>query len=292
MFNFVSLSIKCPECGESLMDSNHLVDNEPSIKLLIQAKGKKGVINLSSIYDSYNFYSDIDLPSGEIIELSCPHCKAMIKDSIECNICDAPMKSLHLDMGGKVSICPRIGCKNHFVEFEDLSLALKKLYQEHAYGGVSHSRDNTEVRKKTSKAEKRIDEATETIESGTFMQVYCPHCKKSLIENEILKLSIDNNNKEKGEIFLSPYLNIFTSKSTIYLAEDEPIAGIRCFHCNTSLIEEKKKCEECGSSIAKLSVSARSKVIDFYICSKKGCRWHGLNTDDLNEIRLDNSLNW
>jgi hypothetical protein len=49
--------------------------------------------------------------------------------------CGAEMAPFYLDMGGKVSICSRSGCKNHFVEFEDLSIALRKFYQEYGYNG-------------------------------------------------------------------------------------------------------------------------------------------------------------
>jgi len=33
-------------------------------------------------------------------------------------------------MGGKVKFCSRKGCTKHSAEFEDLSLALKKMYEE------------------------------------------------------------------------------------------------------------------------------------------------------------------
>ncbi len=91
---------------------------------------------------------------------------------------------------------------------------------------------------------------------------------------------------------LSPYLNVFTSKSTIYLQEGKEIGGLRCFHCDTSLMVKDHPCEECGSEVFKIEISARTKLLDFYLCSKKGCRWHGLSKEDLNDIRLDDSLEW
>jgi rRNA maturation endonuclease Nob1 len=57
-------------------------------------------------------------------------------------------------------------------------------------------------------------------------------------------------------------------------------------------MKTEKTCELCGSPVARISLSARSKLIDFYICSKKGCRWHGLSEDDINEIKLEDSLEW
>ena len=33
-------------------------------------------------------------------------------------------------------------------------------------------------------------------------------------------------------------------------------------------------------------------ISGFYICSRKGCTWHGLNKNDLENIRLEDSLEW
>lgn len=52
MYEFISLNVKCPHCGESLMDEKQLVDNKPSIRCNIKINRREGVINLSSIYGS------------------------------------------------------------------------------------------------------------------------------------------------------------------------------------------------------------------------------------------------
>lgn len=291
MYDLMSLKLKCPVCGNSLMDHQRLVDNEPSIRLKIKIQDKKGTINLSSIYGSYNYYTDIDIKMDEIADFFCPHCSAQITSDQECLSCDAPMAPLYLDMGGKVSFCSRSGCKNHKVEFEDLSIALNKMYQEYGYSGKAQARDKIqkpdlqEVLKERKEVERQ-----EVIETGAFLQAYCPHCKKSLIEDEMLKLKITNG--ESGFLMLSPYLNVFTSKSTIFLPEDKTVSDLSCFHCNESLIEKDESCKKCGSPAAKISVSARTKLLDFYICTKKGCKWHGLSKDDYYDIRLDDSLEW
>jgi Zn finger protein HypA/HybF involved in hydrogenase expression len=189
-------------------------------------------------------------------------------------------------MGGKVAICSRNGCKNHFVEFEDLSVALKKMYQEYGLAGKDDFKPDHEI----TQVEKPVDEKQETIESGAFMNSYCPHCSKSLIEDNMLKLKIHNG--EEGYLMLSPYLNVFTSKSTIFLEEDKALKDVRCWHCDKSLIPEEKNCGKCGSDVVKIEVGARTKLIDFYICTKKGCRWHGLSGDDYYDIRLQDSLEW
>lgn len=272
------------------MDKEVLVDNEASIKLNVVHNSKKGIINLSSIYGSYNYTCDMDIPRDEIAEFSCPHCEEVVNSEAECLSCGAEMVPFYLDMGGKVSICARSGCKNHHVEFEDLSLALKKLYQEYGFRGRKYPKDERVEPHKIVKVEKKMNEDEAIIESGTFLQSYCPHCRKSLIENDMLKLKIING--EEGFLLLSPYLNSFTSKSTIFLPEDKPVTDIKCFHCDTSLVDEERNCGSCNSPIAKINVSASTKLIDFYICTKKGCKWHGLSEDDLYSIKLEESDEW
>lgn len=290
MYELMSLKVKCPVCGKSLMDHDQFIDNEPGIKLDIEVAKNKGVIYLSSIYGSYNYKADIDLPEGEIAEFSCPNCTAQITSDIYCLTCKAPMIPFHLDMGGKVSVCSRIGCKDHKVEFDDLSIALNKLYQEYGYGAKQSKKIAKDRPVKPAPEETQGDEKKEIIESGTFIQAYCPHCNKSLIKDEMLKVKILNG--KTGYLMLSPYLNVFSSKSTIFLPEDKTIKNVSCPHCDESLISEKRKCKKCDSPVAKISVSARTKLLDFYLCTKKGCKWHGLSEDDLFDIRLDDSDEW
>jgi hypothetical protein len=287
MYNFVSLSLKCPHCSASLMDPDTLVDNETSIALHIDIAKKKGDINLSSIYGSYNYSCNIDCPIDEVAVFSCPQCGKVLNYDAECKICKAPMASLILDMGGKISICTRSGCKNHNVEFDDLNVALKKMYQEFGY-----QKNLADERVEIVHPEKPKDENMEILETGTFLQAYCPHCRKSLIENDMLKLKLVNDKDEEGFVLLSPYLNVFSTKSTVFLAEGKPVGDLRCFHCDHTLMIDDKKCELCDSPVGMISISARSKLIDFFLCSKKGCRWHGLSQEDLSDIKLDDSLEW
>jgi hypothetical protein len=276
------------------MDNKNLVDNEESIKLNVKMENQKGTIYLSSIYGSYNYSCDIELKEGSIAKFFCPHCTSHITSETECLTCGANMVPFYLTMGGKVTICSRSGCKNHTVEFANLSDALKRLYQEYGFRGREYpqlSEEESEKMKKREKREKR-DENKEIIESGTFLQTYCPHCKKSLIEEDLIKLKIINAKGEEGLVMLSPYMNVFTSKSTVFLQEAKQAKDLICPHCDHSLVEKEKHCEWCESPIARINVTARTKFIDFYICTKKGCRWHGLSNDDLYDIKMEDSLEW
>jgi predicted RNA-binding Zn-ribbon protein involved in translation (DUF1610 family) len=289
MYELMSLRVKCPECGHSLMDREHTVDNVPGIHLDVQCKDKKGEIWLSSIYGSFNFTSTIDLPKNEIVDFFCPECHKQVISKTGCNICGAYMVPFFLDIGGKVSICSRSGCKNHFVEFEDLSIALSRFYEE--YGILSHSDGKQYVGVPANPDYEPRNENQEIIESGTFLHAYCPHCRKSLIEKDMLRLKVKREN-ESGDLILSPYLNVFSSKSTVFLPEDRVADDISCPYCAQSIIPDDKSCGKCGSPVAKINVSARTRLIDFYICTKKGCKWHGLSENDLYEIRLEGSMEW
>jgi hypothetical protein len=290
-FNLISLQTKCPVCNKSLMDKEHKIDNEPSINLIIETPGKSGIIRLSSIYGSFNYNCEMDLEPGVVAVFSCPHCKAKINTQELCYTCRAPMSSVLLEIGGKINFCSRNGCKNHNISFEDLSAALAKLQLEFGVQARFHT-DEVANSKITSKTKTQEEKRKEIIESGSYLQTYCPHCNKSLIEDDMLKIKIVRKEGESGYVLLSPYLNVFSSKSTIFLPEDQTVGDIRCFHCDKSLMIADSSCERCGTQIAKILVSARTKMIDFYICAKKGCTWHGLSKEDLDEIRLEDSLEW
>lgn len=289
MYNFISLHLNCPVCNKSLMDNGKQIDNEPSVNVLIKQAGQSGHIWLSSVYGSYNHFSEVEIQEDKVAEFFCPHCKSQLMGKLTCKLCQAPMTDFNLDMGGRVSICSRSGCKNHAIEFEDLGLALKELHEQYGFHEGEQQKHSTPA-KSRSKTELPFRENTEIIETGTSLQAYCPHCHKSLIDNNMLRLKISNN--EEGDLYLSPYLNVFTSKSTIFLPENTVAKDLQCFHCNHTLIAADKSCGKCGSPTARIFITARTKFIDFYICTKKGCRWHGLNEDDLFEIRLEDSTEW
>ena len=98
------------------------------------------------------------------------------------------MASLVLDIGGKVSFCTRSGCQNHTVEIEDLDNALRKFHQVYGFESSLPERKPGEIHTHV-----HVDEDLEIIEAGTFLQAYCPHCRKSLIEAEMLKLKLKEN---------------------------------------------------------------------------------------------------
>jgi uncharacterized protein (UPF0212 family) len=290
MFNIISLKVKCPICAASLMDKEQLVDNEPGIKLNISIGNKHGHIWLSSIYESYNYIADIDIPQNEIAVFHCPHCHKEMTSLDTCASCHAPLVPFHLEEGGRVTICSRSGCKKHSVAFEDLSTALGYFYDKYTYVHTDNFKLSPHHEEK--KIVTDADEDKEIIKTGSFLSSYCPHCMRSLIEDRMIKLKVENESGETGFMMLSPYLNVFTHKSSIKLPERHPIKNIRCFHCDEPLFVQDKHCPVCNSEIAKILVAAMTKMIDFYICSKKGCTWHGLSDDDIQSIVLEDGKDW
>lgn len=131
----VSLNVKCPHCGQSFMDGTTMLKDKPSIKLNIETSSDRGTIRLCSIYGCYDHLCDIDLKDGEIARFFCPHCNKELKSNDECDSlhCNAPMVPLNLHLGGKVFICSRKGCDNHFVAFEDLATEVRKFYDEYGF---------------------------------------------------------------------------------------------------------------------------------------------------------------
>jgi len=128
----IEVKVKCIHCGKSLMDEGFEIDNHPSIKVIIEYKGKQGILRLSSLYGSYNIDSEIDVPKGEIARFFCPHCKSDMTSSRTCYECGASMVTFECASGGYLRICSRMGCKKHLVEFEDLETELRAFYDAYS----------------------------------------------------------------------------------------------------------------------------------------------------------------
>ncbi|MDZ4121521.1 MAG: hypothetical protein U1C33_03820 [Candidatus Cloacimonadaceae bacterium] len=289
MLNFISVQTKCVHCGHDLMDKEHLIDNAASVKLYLRIGKQEGYIWLSSIYGSYNLESTFEIEPGEIAQFKCPHCFKELKSQETCTVCDAPLIDFHLLEGGKVSICSRAGCKKHSIEFEDLSTALNHFYNEYELQKHVHYDALEHLHKKP-----KVDSqpVKEVIETGSFLNAYCPHCKMNLIHENMIIFKIEKENGENGILYLSPYLNVFTHNTTIKIPEKAKAKDVKCIFCDHSLLHQEIKCPKCSSDIVRVNVSAMSRIIDFYFCSLKGCKWHGLSQEDLNFINLEDSQEW
>jgi len=129
--NLISLKVKCPYCGKSLMDHTTFLNAKPSIKLRVEQLGRQGSINLCSTYGCFDKQCTIELQQGEVVKLSCIHCKKELAGKSICDLCNAPIVNFELERGGKVHVCSRVGCQKHYVSFEDIYTTLTSFYHEY-----------------------------------------------------------------------------------------------------------------------------------------------------------------
>jgi len=125
--DFISFNVDCPKCGKSLMNSYQPIHNKPSIRLKIKKDGQEGTLRLCSLYGCHEHDCDLNLTNTEIYEFYCPSCNELLNTNTECDICHASLVDLKLEVGGKVQICSRKGCENHYIAFKDITTALYAL---------------------------------------------------------------------------------------------------------------------------------------------------------------------
>lgn len=126
----LTLFLKCPHCGESLMDSEHTVNRKPGIRISIETRNGPGNLWLCPIYGCFQHESDVDIQDNEIVTMRCPHCHEPLIRKVVCQHCNAPMVGFNINVGGKVNICSRKGCMNHFIVFEEADDLINLFYEK------------------------------------------------------------------------------------------------------------------------------------------------------------------
>jgi methionyl-tRNA synthetase len=124
----IQVSVRCPYCKKTLMNQERLVDDRPSVNVVIQHGNVRGNLYLSSLYGSYNLECDMELQRHEIYVFFCPHCNSALLAKTFCESCGAPMVAFEFVGGTRLRICSRRGCKKHFIEFEDLDKQISAFY--------------------------------------------------------------------------------------------------------------------------------------------------------------------
>ncbi|MBN1151324.1 hypothetical protein JXA84_08915 [candidate division WOR-3 bacterium] len=278
----INLSVKCPKCGKSLMDPEHMINGQPSVLLDIVFEGKKSCVWLSSVYGDYSHDIGIDMDLNKTADFFCPKCGANLAEDFNCSFCGALMCSLGLEQGGLVNFCTRRGCKNHSLEFKDLEHVAKMFEDKFGWAGdTSITIDNIKSSPKK-----------EVISSGAYLYCYCPFCERSLNEKNTVKLKVSGNDGTEGFLYLDPHLNSFSHKSTIELPDKEEVSDLKCPHCDHTLILDEPRCSLCSARTASFKVSAMTKLVDFIFCTRKNCHWHSVSDKDLELIELEDSLEW
>lgn len=134
-----------------------------------------------------------------------------------------------------------------------------------------------------------LDYDVKYLKYKTYLNTYCPHCNKSFNvkdkDNDVL-IYKGRINGEDLEIKLSPYLDVFEVETSKPLEQDAVLDDLLCPSCGQSLIDPDTVCGECGSKVGKITISAFSKLLPFFVCLKYGCEWHGLTKADERNIKL------
>lgn len=110
------IEIRCPRCNHTIMDSRHLIDDYPSIRVTVSFAGKHGWLRLSSLYGSYNIESEYEIPVDALVHFFCPYCHVELMGASNCTECGAPMVPMTVQPGGMMQICSRRGCKGHLLD--------------------------------------------------------------------------------------------------------------------------------------------------------------------------------
>lgn len=130
----ILISVKCPNCQQSLMNDSEFLNNLPVIELEAKINEKVGKILLGQEYGSYNKkFVGVDDVMGSIAVFSCVHCHQPFPVIQNCD-CRAPLVGIQLEVGGMIKICSRNGCKMHSLEFQDVNDAFMLLMKNDQTG--------------------------------------------------------------------------------------------------------------------------------------------------------------
>lgn len=134
-----------------------------------------------------------------------------------------------------------------------------------------------------------LDHDVKYLKFKTYLNTYCPHCHNSFNVEKKEEKSIDFKAKYKGEeidLRLSPYLDVFEVETSKSIDKGDSVDDLICPKCHKSLINKNLNCGECGSEVGEVLISAASRLIPFFICTRYGCEWHGLTKRDERHIKL------
>jgi hypothetical protein len=258
-----ALECFCPSCGETLVEGEHLKLN------VERASGERGLLRLSPFLNVFECSSTIGLPEGEeVADLVCPRCGRTLKvPHRACGDCGSGAARLHVRVES---------------ERVDFFICMRKSCHWHGISEAVRSRLILE----TAGFRDPINE-TELIQTGTRLQCHCPHCKGSLVSGEDIVVAIEDTHGNGGTLQLSPYLNVFRAECSLPLARGEEVAEMKCRACNASLMSATRRCQLCGARSARFRVKTAYHDVDFHICARRMCHWHGLDDESRRRVRLD-----
>ncbi|MCK4413746.1 MAG: hypothetical protein KAY32_09395 [Candidatus Eisenbacteria sp.] len=127
---FVVRQARCPQ-GCDLMDAEHPIHDHHSIHVEATCEGQTGSLYLDPVYGSHDNIAELEIPKGEIVEFTCPHCGTSLSDpDRSCAKCSAGIFTIHLPKGGFIEACRRGGCLNHRLQLVTGEQAMQRVFDE------------------------------------------------------------------------------------------------------------------------------------------------------------------
>jgi len=120
-YRIFPVEVSCPRCNHSLMDPSYPIDEYPSIRVTVSFDEKHGWLRLSSLYGSYNVFSQYQIQPDAVVNTFCPHCHAELRSAATCPTCNAPMIPMIVRSGGMLQVCARKGCKTHMLDIDGVN---------------------------------------------------------------------------------------------------------------------------------------------------------------------------
>jgi len=140
--------------------------------------------------------------------------------------------------------------------------------------------------------EKSLMERTH-INKDTYLTCWCPHCGKTLNEENKAVFQITTNRGEVGISKMSPYLNVLDRETAMHVEDHEELVDVQCPHCKVSLIVPGEICiqDNCKMMTFNVSVSDSQKL-KLVLCVRRTCRWFKMSDEDNERLILRDSHEW
>ncbi len=129
-----------------------------------------------------------------------------------------------------------------------------------------------------------------TLEQEGDLASFCPHCHAGLDVYDActrrvwIGLTVQVSG-ETCELLINPRLDAFERVCSSCWNEGDLAEDVVCPHCRASLVEPDRLCTECDAPVFSLEVSVRTRVAPLSLCTRAGCRWHGVSTQAAAKIK-------
>lgn len=141
-------------------------------------------------------------------------------------------------------------------------------------------------------AEKSLMERTH-INKDTYLTCWCPHCGKTLNEENKAVFKITSSTGEVGISKMSPYLNILDRETSMNVADHDELTDVQCPHCDASLIIPGEICIQDNCKMLGFNVSVSdSQKLKIILCVRRTCRWYKMSDEDNERLILRDSHEW